>query len=343
MHRIFLVVVVTVLAVAMPSRFGWAEEILLRDGRTFDVTVDSTEPDSVRVRVEGSTSGTVDVPARSFDPHSFYDVRSRHMEATAKNHLQLAKYCAEQGLFARARSQVEKARRLDADYVERKMALPDLVEGVASSIVGSAAAFLAKGDLDEAKRYASTVLTDFPETPAAEEAGKLIAKIEVARAADEAAELQAATEALKDQESSARKALDTEVRPLVRRYEAARKLHDDALREKSTSRSIEMFEAAAKQFEAVLESSTKLAKKHEDNATLSKEINRARERVTADAVGAWVNAGGVELSRGSIKKAGDYGKKALALDPKSPAATAFRSRVELAAATSDKYWRTRRR
>lgn len=327
---------------------GWisaasAEEIVSRDGRTFDVVIESTEPDGIRVRVEGSASGTIDVPVRSIDPYSYYDLRSRHMEETAKNHLLLARFCAENGLFARARSQVERARALDAAYVERKFAMTGLVEGVAGSIAESARALFAKGDLDEAARYAATVMTEFAETPAAEDAAGLIAEIEASKATREAEELAAASEALAKKEAGVREALENEVRPLIRKYESARKLHNEALAEKSASRSVEMFEASAKRFEAVLKSARALAKKHANDETLSKEIDRAIGRITSDAVGAWVHAGGVELSRGSLKKAGDCAKKALAIAPESPVAQAFRTRVELATASSDKWWRTRRR
>ena len=336
-------VLLAILALAL-AKPALADEVVLHDGRAFDVDIVQTEVDSVTVKFQkDGSSGTVKVRAAELDPHSFYGIRNRLMEKTALNHLQLAKFAAEAGLFARAKGQVEKARALDAEFVERKLALPGLVEGVANNILDKALGFFKAGDYENAQRYAATVLNDFPETPAHEKASKLIDRIDKKVMQADEEKRQQAIAAVSDNQEQMREKLEKEVRPLIKLYEAARKLNNDALKEKSQSKSVDMFEAAGKRFEAVLKQAMGVRKKHADDKFLLGEIDRGIAMVKNDAIDAWVNAGGVELGRGSMNKAQEYASRALKIDPESSAAKALRTRIELASAISDKYYRTRRR
>lgn len=323
-----------------------AEEVVLRDGSAHDVTIIETTVDSISVAFEREgTKGTVVVRAEELDPHSFYSIRSRHMEKTAKNHLTLAKYCVENGLFSRAESQAEKARALDADYVERKMQLPGLVNGLAEDTLKTARDFFRKDDLENARRYASVVLTRFPENPSTEAAAKLIDRIETRIAKDEekkqAAALEAAEKADAANAGKARAAYEEHLKPLSQAYTKARQLNIEALRETSPSKQVKMFETAARNFESLIKKGKAAEDKYAQSPSLQAELQRAINTVTQDAVEAWINAGGVELSRGSLKNARDYGGRALSLAPNSARARSFMNRVELAAATSDKYQRGR--
>jgi len=325
-----------------------ADEVVLKSGDVHEVEIASTEADSVTVRFQrGDTSGTLVLRATDLDPHSFYELRNENMEATAENHLKLARFAVEHGLFARARLQVDKARALDPEYVERKMETAELIEGVAANVLAAARRIYEAGEVEEARQYAAIILTYFPETDAAGKASALLAKLEEKlQAADMARQQAAMNEAKQAGEEAANRvqqAFEKDVKPLVASYHKARETNLKGLQEQSSSKSIKSFEAAGRALESVLEKALQLRKKYAQDDVVTRELNEGIRLVKAAAVDAYVNAGGVEMSRGSFNNAHKFAAKALAVDPQSSAARSFKSRVELAEATSDKYMRSRRR
>ncbi len=320
-----------------------AEEVALRNGRIHEVEILESTENSVTVRFsEKKASGTIKLHSRDMDPHSFYSIRNSAMEKTAQNHLMLAKFCAENGLFSRAKGQADKARALDAALVEKTLKMPGLIDGVAKKVLDSARKYFADGDLENAERYASVVLTEFSETPSSKKAGQLIDKIEGKVAEADEKQHQAAVDAAAKSESKANEALEKEVKPLRKAYEKARKLNIDGLKEKGGSKQVKMFETAAKTFESLLKKCDGLQKKYGDDEAVLVEIKRAHTALTQDAVEAWINAGSVDLARGSLKNARDYADRALSLDTSSSTARSFKARVEMAEANSDRWYRTRR-
>ena len=346
--RPFAVAALVSLAFSVATPLASADEVVLRSGDVHDVDIASTESDSVTVAFQrGDTKGTVKVRAAELDPHSFYELRNRYMEKTAENHLKLARFAVENGLFARAKLQVDKARVLDADYVERKMETTELIEGVATNVLASARKLYEAGDVEEARQYAAVILTYFPETSVAGKASSLLAKLEEKmKAADMArqeAAMNEAKQAGQEAERRVREAFEKDVKPLVASYHKARETNLKGLQEQSASKSIDMFQGAARSLERVLTKALELQKKYAQDPVVGKELAEGIRLVKAAAVDAWVNAGGVEMRRASYNNARDFAAKALAVDPQSSAAKSFRSRIDLAEATSDKFFRSRRR
>jgi tetratricopeptide (TPR) repeat protein len=319
-----------------------ADEVVLRSGQAHDVDILETGPDFIVVGFQsGETEGTVKVQAAELEPHSFYEIRNRYMEKTADNHLLLAKYCAENGMFTRAKSQADKARAIDPEYAEKQINMPGVLEGLAATVLKQAREFLEKGDLDEAERYASVVLNRLPDTDAGKEAAALIDEIEGRVVSQhEAAMNRAMKEAKEGGEeagNAALEALEKKVQPLVKRYEAARKLYNEALKESNSSQAVRAFESVAKQYEALLGEADKLMKEHEE-PVVAKRIDAARGQLRADAVDAYVSAGDRLLARGTYKKALEYANRALRVDPSNPHAQSLKTRTEIAQAASSR-WR----
>lgn len=318
------------------------DEVVLKDGSAHDVDILETGSDYIVAGFEsGETKGQVKVSARELEPHSFYEIRSRHMEKTAENHLLLAKFCAENGMFTRAKAQADKARAIDAAYVERELSMPGVMEGLAATVLKQARDLLAKGDLQEAERYATAVLDRLPDTQAGEEAAALLDEIESRTTQQQEEAMSEAVEAAKQKdEAEATAALDAfenQVKPLVRKYEAARKLNNEALKEKNSSKAVRALEASAKTFEALHSEAEKLLKQN-DEPLVVQRIETARDQLRTDAVEAYVHAGERLLARGTYAKALDYANEALRIDPSSPYANSLKTRTELAQAAASR-WR----
>ena len=112
------------------------EQITLKDGVTGVANVIVTTADSVTVSFEqDDTTLTLELKAGQFDPHSFYEIRRDYMEHTAENHLHLALFCVDEGMFARARFHVDRATALDEAYIEKVKAIPGLLDGVADKVL----------------------------------------------------------------------------------------------------------------------------------------------------------------------------------------------------------------
>ena len=131
------------LLIAMVAFSGIAlaekEEMILRDGTTGYANVLETKADSVKIafKKDGADVSLV-LKADKIDPHCFYTIRNKHMERTAANHFALGIYCAENGLSNRAKHQIDVAKSIDSEYVEKQKAIPGLREGVARKVLARA-------------------------------------------------------------------------------------------------------------------------------------------------------------------------------------------------------------
>ena len=72
------------------------------------------------------------------------------------------------------------------------------------------------------------------------------------------------------------------------------------------------------------------AKKHDDNPALLSRLSELEATLKAEAVDAYVSAGGLEMAVRSLNRASDYARKALAVDPDSQQAKSFLNQVQVA-------------
>lgn len=321
-----------VLTIVSPA-FAEHEVIVLLDGRTGLATVHGTTKDSVSFEFEKKgTTVSLELPAARLDPQCFFNLRRRHMEDTAQNHLDLAIYCAQQGMWNRGLLELDIAVALDEEYVNKMRETPGMREGVADSIIESAKHFYGKGDVEKAGLIAERVLATFGDLPAAVEAQTLLGLIEENRrdaaVKKEEAEVAAMDEAAKKEAAKVEKA----IKPLKATHDLGMKLYDRAMKESNESHSMRSYAAAAKEFIKVLHGIAKL-KVEVDPA----QVERAKARVRGDAVRALLKAGNIALHRGSMNDARSYGKKALEIDPGNSSATAFLESIEVAESMDDTF------
>ena len=163
-----IVLAILCLTFATTASAADKHEIILKTGQTAMLEVVETTADSVTVKfAKGGTKGQTKLNADALDPHCFYNVRRSLMEATAENHIRLAIFCATNGLFNRAKYQVQLAEALDPGVVEKIKKMPDVMEKIAAKLAEAAKKAYKAGDKKLALDLASRIATKFPETATA--------------------------------------------------------------------------------------------------------------------------------------------------------------------------------
>lgn len=162
-----------------------AESITLKDGHMLVGDVVETTDDSVTFRYDGGEGEmkTATFKADDLDPHSFYDVRSRTLPDDPKAHINLAKFCAENRMFARCMSVYQKAKSLYPDYVGKfdEEEKPRLREQYAAELLENALEARERGKLKLAEEEIQILMTYLHDTKAGEEAKALIREIALER------------------------------------------------------------------------------------------------------------------------------------------------------------------
>jgi tetratricopeptide (TPR) repeat protein len=322
-----------------PSAFAAEkEEVMLKDGLTAMVEVLETGPQSVTVSfvTKEGVKGQTRLHANALDVYSFYEIRRRHMEQTAENHVKLAIFCASNGLFKRAKRQMDEARAIDPEIDTKIENLPDVMEGIADHLVAAARRHYRAGDLELAYDIASLIATRFPETKGGELARSVLKDLEAevqAQAERKEEEREAAIQAEKDAaKKKAAQKREKVLAPLEKSLNAGHRAVSMALQQRNQSRAKRAYEAAAQEFTKLLDRIDKAMKT--DDAELVEQLTEMDLTVRKEAVRAWIHAGNVALSRGSRPEAMKYAQAAVAVDPDSSAAKSFMNSVQLASAMS---------
>jgi hypothetical protein len=248
------------------------------------------------------------------------------MEPTADNHIALARFCIEHEMFAHAQAQVADARALDPEKVEELTEMPKVREGIAARLVDFARKELDGGRTEEAKRWASFVLTRLAETKVAGEAQGILDDIKLRSGAG-------STEALRESTGSeeAKKAV-TAIRQAIAKAQAR---SDSALRAKGATESYRGLEAAGKLFEECVQAAGK-ANPDGSDALLNDLADQAR----GEAVTAYINAAQVLVGRSSYSEARRIARLAVAVDAENSQAADFMQHVDMVEAMASS--RTRR-
>lgn len=326
---------IAVLCAAASVAYAETELVMLRDGQSGMGEIVSTESDSIKVKfqTEAGGAGEASLLASRLDPHNFYGIRSKHMEKTAENHVRLAIYCVDNGMFNRARLQMAEARKLDPE-VDKKIDSPEIREKIAEHLVNSAKAAYEKGDLKLAYEIAQLVATRFHESPLADKCTEALDKLEAEMAKTEAEEVAAREKKIAEaKDAEARKNAEARHKamlPIEARKDAGRKKNAAGLRAKNRSTARRSFEAAAADFEHALNRLASARKSSDADAELKKMLDDEEKEIRADAVNAWINAGNIDLWRESFNNAMGAADKAIAVDPQSSAAQSFKKKVEFA-------------
>jgi len=347
MRALPAVLTLTLCLVLAPTAFGAEkEEVMLKDGLTAMVEVVETGPEfvTVKFRTKEGQAGQTKLHANALDPHSFYQVRKKHMEKTAENHVKLAIYCASAGLFKRAKRQMDAARALDPEIDKKIQDLPDIMEGIADHLVKAARRHYKAGELELCYQIASLIATRFPETTGGEKARSVLGDLEAEVKAQAEQKDQDREAAIQREEDSAKKKTaqkrDKVLDPLEKSLAAGRRVVNEGLQQKNQSRAKRAYEAAAQEFTKLLGRIDKDMKKATDDTQLLEQLVALDATVRTEAVRAWINAGNVALARGSRNEAMKYAQSAVGIDPDSSAAKSFMNSVQMASAMSG--WGRRR-
>ena len=327
---------IAVLCAAASAAFAETEMILLNDGVSGMGEVVATEPDSITVKFQTKegAAGETKLSANRLDPHNFYSIRAKHMEKTVENHVKLAVYCAENGLFNRAKIEMDAARKMDPELDAKLEKMPDIMEGIAQRLADAAKRAYDKGDLELCRELAQLIATRFQESSLADKATGALDLLDAEMAKRDAAEVA-------DREKKIVESKDEEARqkaefrhkamlPIEARQSAGRKNNSAGLRAKNRSTARRSFEAAAADFEAALKTLAGTRGSPEADAELKVMLDDTEKELRDEAANAWINAGNIDLWRESFNNAMEAAEKAVAVDPGSATAQAFKQKVEFA-------------
>jgi Zn-dependent M16 (insulinase) family peptidase len=193
--------------------------------------------------------------------------------------------------------------------------------GAADARLAKAEAALEKGDSKTAQHEISILLTEFPDEPAADEASKLLVKIE-------ASEEERRTESVEDRTEEVAKLLA----PIEKRHEKAVQKNMDGLRAgKSTSKMRKNFETSMQESQRAYDALAKLKKKHGDDPQFMRAATALEGEIEHQYVQTSLNLASIYLTRGSLNRAMGIVNEVLAMAPKNPEAMAMRARIESAA------------
>jgi len=300
---------------ALLAGLAAAERVALRDGRTLDARVVEVKDHAVVLEVrENGSVARADWPRERIEKHAWYTIASRAAR-TGRQHLELARFAAQENLLAQARREADLARARDPSLRdEAAQVLEEVERRMPAALLAWARELAASGNRRGARREASRVLALDPEAEAAAGARELVERL--------------------DAEQRQRR-MDEE---LARRLEPVLRLRDRAVEldrgglaaSRELRKSRDAFEAAVRAGREALARIEGLRRRHAaDGATLGALAGLEGE-VRAQLVESQLNLASVYVNRQSYPQALEAVGVALALDPTSQAARAERARIELA-------------
>jgi tetratricopeptide (TPR) repeat protein len=324
-------------------------EVMLKTGQTAMLEVIETTPESITVKFhKKGVSGQTKLLAVNLDPHCFYEIRRALMEITPENHIKLAIYCASVGMFNRAKYQIELAKSIDPEIVEKIKAMPDVMEKIANYLLDAAKKAYDKGEKQLAHDIGTRILTKLPETKAAAKVREVIDQLEKEIDQQEAdAEAAREKKIAEEKDEAAKKVAEGRekvLKPLRKMAETARKHNHAGLKESNHTKSRHHFEAAASEGKKLLDHIDKAMKKAAEDPKLMETLTAMEAEAKKNTVKAYINAGNVSLRREDYNNAEKYAEAALKVDPDSGAAQSFQNQIETAKVQDQDIdgWRDRR-
>ena len=315
---------------------------LLKDDSVIRAKVLSVTGEEVRLRISidgGSAEVKKSLP--DFSPHSAYRiVAEANPPQSAEGHLQLAAFAARHDLPSVARQELLEARKMAGNQNLAPEVESEIAERARALLLRLFSESLAKGKLDEARRYLSELMIRQGEGLAEAEREKLLDELAQAeeRLRVERVRAKEATEAARID------ALEQRELDAIRRHldEGAGANRRALLGSKNFGTAHAGFLAAATHFEAALQRAETLRAKTKPSfpATSTKEGEQtmavsAGERVAQEArsglTDSLLNAASLCVIQTQFRDAVAHVNRVLALDPKNQPARDMRARIEIAA------------
>ncbi len=342
----FLFPAVCVVLLAAPA---FADDVIMADGRTRHADILKVLDDGIRVRVTPNSGGTAELtlPASSLDPYFYYGLRDKQAGDDAKSRLRLALWAVEAGLFSRAKLQIEKASELDPQLVKdiREGKLPEIREGIARHVLDSSKKDIERERYDLAEKKLEALLARMPDTEAGTEARDVYQDLE-AKIEDQDAKLeQEKLDRLDEEQKRKEEELRRKVDPIKKLLMQAKDLLEKGLVEDSEADSLKYLKQAIDMAKQGLRKVDEVVKDFPDDDDLAKRAEKAKEKVIAGMVKAYVHRADIYTWRGSVKQAREELDEARKIAPDDPSieAAAESAAERESAGDLDVYWQRNRR
>lgn len=322
--------VLLVLALAPAAR---ADQILMNDGSVHDAKILEVQEDGIVVDFTPRSGGTAQIklPARRLDPHFFYALRDQSLGDDAKGRLRLALWAVEQGLFSRAKVQVQRAAELDPELVKDLQEggrLAEIREGIATRVLDSARRDMEGGRLELAEQKLQALLARMPDTEAGSLAREVILDVEARLVEKEEADEQARLAAMEEEERKAAVERARLLEPVDRELRRGKEQMTQGLTEDSDSRALGLLERALSRGEAAIRLIERLERDHAEDEILMKETSERKARTLDAMVKVRLHRADIFTWRGALNQAEREVEAARAIDPASPDVAAAAKRIE---------------
>lgn len=309
--------------------------IYLANGHAFEATVLEADWDKVKLSrdIGGGQATEITLKISELDPHFVYSEVSKSLGNDAKERINLAKFCVDHGMFARAKAEMDRARAADPAVVEEFMTteFPKIREGLAGRVLAHAQKSARAGSYEAAKKYASLILTKFEGTAAEPEAEKLLDDIQAkmdAKAAKKREQRRKSEEAV---EANAAKIVeqkrDASLSPVEKLLDEANRINTRGLKTKNMGQARREFDAAGKKYESAIKRADKLLEQGAPDEQTTQALQEMRASAVQGGVRAYLNAAHALSSRGTYQEATAFCNRALALDPENAEAIAARATI----------------
>jgi tetratricopeptide (TPR) repeat protein len=307
------------------------EDVILADGSVRRAEILEVFDDGIQVKFTPKGGGTAEmkVPAARLDPHFFYGLADKAAGDDAKRHLKLGLWAYENGLFSRAKIQVERATALDPQLVKdiQDGKLPEIREGIAERVLQSAEKDIEKGNFDDAEKKLEALLARMPDTAAGTHARDIYKDLQTRKDEYEAKQEEEKLARLDEEKQKQEKELRRKTDPIKKDLTKAKDDLEAGLVEDSESKALKLLQSAITKGAAGLKKLEKLLVEFADDQDLVTRGNEVKAKVVAGMVNAYVQRADIYVWRGSTKNAEKELQKARELDPGNPDIEAAAQRI----------------
>tara|TARA_B100000965_G_scaffold280561_1_gene238417 strand:- start:1969 stop:2919 length:951 start_codon:yes stop_codon:yes gene_type:complete len=291
------------------STSAFAETVRLETGEVLIGDVTSVTYERVVVTTLFPREEKLTLPANRLDPASHYELLVARIDRSgASKRLELARFCAQKGLFAHAIVEARLAAKLDPKLKPSAEQLAErALESLAHGLLEIARTYFAVEHPARARLYLNSILKRYPRTKSAVEARRLLHKLPKAQDKKEARE---------------RISSDREKRTLRRNLERARgylqradKKTGSLQRHFRAGKDEHLLRRAAYTYKKAYGLIRKGVRSLTDEEALNEQLIETATTARARLTKAYLELGRLCLQRGSIRTAEEYCSLACSLEP----------------------------
>jgi len=286
--------------------------------------------DGLSVTLELSNGNSQVIAYDDLAPRSIYRLmKGRVSKDDGAGLIELGNYTRDNGLYAYSKRHYKDALKADKSLKpELEVEVAKLREVASDDMLRRAQDALAKGDMREAEKQLSRILTELPDEAAAQTAhaimGDLATQAETTRVRHE-----------QEQDASNATAIVKELAPAQRRYDRAiEENRKGMLASSGSSRARKHYEKSTSEGGRGRKAVTSAERKNSKRTGFPEAAATLDRKLVDVIVTASLNLAGISLSKSSYNKAMDHTNEALVVDPSSTEARAMKSRIENASANS---------